>query len=274
MPKVNTTIQNILAEKDAGISTGIEEMRAIIEELQRQVTYELGQAALGSWDAYQLKEMLNALDRARMTFEHSAKNEMSSLLDDMWANGKALVDDPLRLSGLYNGLSLSTSSLKVLKDFAMHKISGLSDDAWQRIRGELTLGVLGGKSPQEVARAVGSNLDDQSIFGSIAQRAEVITQTEMGRVFSMAAQERMVEASDYVNGLEKQWIHAGHPKVARLNHLALHGVHIPVKERFLVGNIGMMFPRDPKAPVSEIIRCGCAHVPFHPSWGNDSWPNG
>jgi hypothetical protein len=126
--------------------------------------------------------------------------------------------------------------------------------------------MMGGKTPQEVAAAIGKNLNDPSIFTSIAARAETITKTEMGRVFSTAAQKRMEEASRHVAGLEKQWIHAGHPKHARPGHEAAHGQHVPVGEPFNVGGTKMMYPRDPAAPLDEVINCGCDHVPYHARW--------
>lgn len=266
MPKANFIIEEILRKKDAGVRTGIETMLSILKELQRQVLAELGQAAIGSWDFHHLKKMLNSLERQIANFDLQAKKEISGRLDDMWEEGKQLVESPLTASGLYAGFNLSTSSLKVLKDFTFNKISGVSGDAMNKIKSELTLGVLAGKTPQEVAKAIGMNLSEPSIFTSVGARAEAITKTEMGRVFSKAAQERLEDASQYVEGLRKMWRHAGHPRVARPYHRAMHGYHVAVNEPFLVGNIAMMFPRDPKAPASEVINCGCDHVPYMPGW--------
>jgi hypothetical protein len=138
------------------------------------------------------------------------------------------------------------------------------------------LGVLGQKTPFEVAQKIVGNLSpdlpkwknsDRTIFSTIEERAKVITQTEMGRAFSMAHQGSMVAAADTLPGLQKMWLHAGHPRVARIYHLRLNGNIKPVDENFLVGNISMMYPRDPKAPASEVIRCGCMHVAYMPEWG-------
>lgn len=266
MPRVNFKIEEILREKEAGVRSGMEAMLAILKELHRQVLGEMERAAAGSWDAYSLRRTLSAVEFQIREFEDTARREISGRLDTMWADGKSLVEKPLAESGIYSGFSLSTSTLTVLKDFAFHKVSGLSADAWQKVKGELTLGVLGGKSPQEVAAAIGRNLTDNSIFSSISARAEAITKTELGRVFSTATQERMEEASKYVPGLRKMWRHAGHPRVARPYHLAMNGIHVAANEPFLVGTIAMMYPRDPKAPASEVINCGCDHVPYMPSW--------
>ncbi len=266
MPKVSAAIKEILKQKDAGVVSGAEAVRDILKELQKQVKTELGAAAVGGWDAYSLKKMLNSTERHIAEFDSGARKKLSALLDSMWDGGRLLVETPLAVAGIYTGFNISASSLNVLKEFTFHKISGMSNDAFSKIRGELTLGVLGGKTPQEVAKAIGMNLTDPSIFSSIDARAEAITKTEMGRVFSTAAQKRMGEAAGYVDGLEKQWVHAGHPRMARPYHLALNGRHVPVNEPFLVGNVPMMYPRDPGAPINEVINCGCDHVPYHANW--------
>lgn len=266
MPTVNAEIKRILREKDAGIIDGIEAVRELLQELQRQTLNELGKAATGSWDAYQLKNMIREIERQTANFDTRAKKEIGNYLDDMWELGKESVYKPLAVAGMYTGFGISKSSLEALKDYTFGKISGLADDAFVKIKGELTLGVLGGKTPQEVAAAIGRNLDDPSIFATIDARAEAITKTEMGRVFSKSAQTRMEEAAQYVDGLEKQWIHGGHPKMPRPYHLALDGHHIPVDEPFDVGGVTMMYPRDPAAPIGEVINCGCSHAPWHERW--------
>jgi hypothetical protein len=221
--------------------------------------------------------MLDSIESQIANFSAKARAEANGLLEESWGMGRNLVDIPLAQAGLrpggaygpegiYIGFRLSTSVLDTLKDFTFHKIEGLSEAAWDKIRGELTLGVMGGKTPQEVAAAIGKNLKDPSIFGTIARRAEVITKTEMGRVFSTAAELRMEEAADHVDGLEKQWRHVGHPKVPRSTHLAADGQHVPVDEPFDIGGIEMMYPRDPAAPIEETINCGCDHVPYHARW--------
>ena len=267
MPTVNSEIRRILKDKNRAIKSGTRAMLEILEDLRGQVTGELGKAAIGSWDAYHLKQMLNSIESQVSNFKVKAKAEAGGLLEESWGMGRNLVDIPLAEAGIYTGFQLSTSVLDTLKDFAFHKIDGLSNAAWEKIQGELTLGVLGGKTPQQVAEAIGKNLKDPSIFGSIARRAEVITQTEMGRVFSTAAELRMEEAADYVKDLEKQWRHVGHPKVPRPSHLAADGQHVPVADPFNIGGVEMMYPRDPAAPIEETINCGCDHVPFHPNWG-------
>ncbi|GER92681.1 hypothetical protein A45J_0399 [hot springs metagenome] len=256
MATVNSEIKRIIKEKDAGIRSGTAAMRDIIDTLRQQVQAALGMAAAVSWDAYYLKKLLDSLEYQFDNFTVKAKKEAEGLVEDIWGMGQSLVDAPLKLVGIYSGFHISTSVLDVMKDYTNNYLEGLFGDAWTKVRGEISLGMMGAKTQQEVAAAIGKNLKDKSIFSSIAERAEVIIQTEMGRAFSRATQYRMYQAAQYVPDLEKQWIHAGHPKQPRPSHLAAHGQHVPVKDAFTVGGIEMMHPRDPAAPVSETIRCG------------------
>ncbi len=259
MVTVNSEILRILKEKDRAVTTGTEAVLGILEETRKQVIKEIGGAALTEWDAYHLGQLKNSVEFQIENFRAKARAEADGLLKDSWGKGVALVDAPLAVGGIYTGFHLSTSSLDALKDFAFHKIDGLSSSAWDKVQGELTLGILGGKTPQEVASAIGKNLKDPSIFSSIARRAEVITETEMGRVFSTAAELRMEQAAEHVDGLEKQWRHVGHPKVPRPTHEAIDQVHVPVDEPFPVMDktgYQLMYPRDPGADISETINCG------------------
>lgn len=252
----------------AGLKTGTQSMLNILEDLRKQVIDELGRASLESFDYYRLKQMIPTIEYQIQNFKTKAELEAAGLLEKYWGMGQNLVDAGLEAGGItLGGFALSSSSLDATRAFTASKIKGLASDALNKIETELHLGVLGQKTPQEVAKAIGMNLKSPSIFKNIAERAEVITQTEMGRVFSQATQYRMEEAARHVEGLEKEWRHVGHPRVARPGHLAADGQRVPVDQPFMVDGIPMMFPRDPKAPLNEIINCGCDHVPWHARWG-------
>lgn len=177
-----------------------------------------------------------------------------------------------RLAALGSNVTLSTVGISTqvldqIKQFSWGKINAITNDAQAKIRSELTLGLLGQKSPQEVAGAIAGTLERPGVFKGITERAEIITKTELGRSFSMASQASMENAADILPEMQKMWLHAGHPKSPRIYHLNLNGSIKPVDEAFLVGSIAMMYPRDPKAPIGEIINCGCMHVPYMAEWG-------
>jgi hypothetical protein len=262
---VSSEIERILRQKEAGIISAVEAMRSIMEALHSQVLAELGKAALGSWDAYKMKQLLNSLEMQMAGYEAQAAAELTVQLKNAWGTGIELVDAPLAVSGIYTGFHLGTETLTALTDYSNEYLSSAFGDLWAKVKGEINLGVLGGKTPAEVAKAIGRSID-AGRFENVAYRAETITKTEMGRVFSTAAQLRMEQAAANVPGLEKQWIHAGHPKVSRPAHVAASGQHVPVGEAFIVGGMRMMYPRAPELEISEVIHCGCDHVPYHANW--------
>jgi len=267
--KVTDEIKRRLKDKDMNIADGREAMLNIMKDLHGQTMNELGRAALGSWDSYYLKNLLNTLEDKMAEYESKATAELSGLLNSAWGKGVGLVDAAFRAVELSaGGFRISTGALDVLKDYSNGYLEKMFGDAWHGIKGEITLGMLGAKTPQEVAKAIGMTIDSGK-FGNIALRAETITQTEMGRIFSAATQFRMTEAAAYVDGLEKQWIHAGHPHMPRISHVMAHGQHVPVDQPFKVGGLSIMHPRHPNAPISEVIHCGCDHVPYHASWNDE-----
>jgi hypothetical protein len=259
-------------------------MIPLIEELRGQVMDEIGRAAL-AWDERGIKRAMDTIARLIASAADRGRAELGRLLGEAWRLGIELVDapvaaetrayghTPLRAAEINVGYyHVSEAVLEALKDYSSDYLDNALGDAWRKVRAELNLGILGTKTAQEVAVAVGHNLRDASIFRSIAARAEAITQTEMGRVFSRASQLRMEEAAQYVPGLEKQWVHAGHPKQARPDHLAAHGQHVPTDQPFNVGGIKMMYPRDIEAPISEVIHCGCDMIPWKKEWEDDTAP--
>ncbi len=268
---IEAIIQEIIRQKDAKILSGQEAMQRILAEVQKQVLGELGNASISGWNEYRLKQLLDAVERKLADYGGAAGGELKDQIKKMWDLGQQSVYKPLNEAGIYTGFDLSSSTLEVLSDFGYHKIQKVKDAAFDKIKTELTMGILGGKTPQQVADAIGTNLTSPGVFSSIAARAETITKTEMGRVFSEAAERRRQQAAASVDGLMKIWDHAGHPMHARTSHLAVHGQKVPVDEPFKLVDVDgyqLMYPHDPNADISEVINCGCDAVTWMDSWGD------
>lgn len=268
MATVTAEIKRVLKMKDAGILSGSESIKKLLIELQKQVQFDIH---LGTdWDKYYLKKLLDSIEFQVANFDAKSKAVLSGQIESMWGLGQNLVDMPLKTAGIYFGMPhISTSVLDAIgnKEFAFGKISGVSGDVFTKIRGELTLGMMGGKTPAQVTEAIGVNLKHPGIFKSIAERAETITKTEMGRAFSMANRFRMEEAGKYVPALKRVWIHAGHPKVPRISHLIAHGQVVAYNEPFKVGGMDVKAPQDPSLPIKDVIHCKCISIPYMDSWG-------
>jgi hypothetical protein len=266
---ISDAIAQIIREKDRGILSGEQAMLKVLEELRRDTLAQIAGAST-EWQASYLPKYMAAVEDAVKRWKVKAAADIASKQEDMWSFGRELIEKPLYDAGLAVALPfISTHVLEQMQDFARLKISQVGSDAMYRIQSELTLGMTGAKSSQDVIAAVGRNLDNPSIFTSISARALAITKHESGKVFSKASQENMAEANKTLKGeLRKQWSHAGHPKAARTSHLEADGQIVGVDEPFILPGTGVeiMYPRDDSAPLEETMGCGCDSLPFMYQW--------
>jgi hypothetical protein len=243
-------------------------VRRILEAVRKKVIADIATAPDGSFTSYRQSQILGEIDRLLNEAGSTIKTDLAAGIGNSWDEGVSMLPSMARGAGVtLTTFGISNHLTEQIRDFTWGKISGLTNDAQAKIRAEITMGILGQKTPQEIASAIAGTLERPGIFASIAARAEVIVKTEMGRAFSMAHQAGLESALDTLPGLQKMWLHAGHPKTPRIPHLNLNGNTTPVDTPFLVGSIAMMYPRDPKAPVGEIINCGCMHVAWMAAWG-------
>jgi hypothetical protein len=269
--KVTDTIKSILKKRDAQILSGAEAVDRLLQEVRKQILGELATAS--GYSALQMKSMLQSIESYFSDFESGANREVAAGISGMWESGASMLPEigaATGESGVYFGMGhISNDLIDTLKEFSFGRIRSVATDAYTKIKGELTLGLLGQKSPQQIAAEIAGRLDSPSIFKTIAERSEVITQTEMGRAFSIATEKSIESAQQTLPQLMRMWIHGGHPKAPRQVHLLMHGQVRKVGNPFYQTPAGepVLYPRDPNAPIKEVIRCGCTHVPYMESWG-------
>ena len=225
---------------------------ALLESLRKEVASTVIDS---EWKAYSLPQMKEAIDRAAAKMQLQYRELLDSGSVNFWHAGIDQVDWPLNYVGIrVTAPEIARSTLEILQGFSADLITNLSADAAAKINAQITMGILGGKSPWDVMQGVGRNLNDPGVFRSIAVRAETITRTEMARVNSMARearQEAVVEANPKERWLKK-WISSGkfHP---RPHHAALNGTTVGFDKKFPGG---IPYPHAPGLPASEAINCG------------------
>jgi hypothetical protein len=230
-----------------------------------------GELATTEWGAHHLEELKAATAEALEEFKSKATDEVRNAYAEAWENAGSLIDGALVASGVDVSLiaaapALSASQLELMAGYSADLISGLAQDAIKKINSEITLAILGQKTLNEVMDAIGKNLTDQGVFGSIATRAETISRTEMARVFSNAREARMKGVADLLKernpGMKiyKMWIHSG-KKRFRPRHKALHKV-VVLQENNFPGWIP--YPHAPGLSAKETVNCGCVHVLLFP----------
>jgi len=208
------------------------------------------------WEMYYIPQLNEGVNRAIERFKQQYMGGQSTALVNLWNAGIDMVDSPLQYVGVKMlAPEISRAVLEIAQGYSADLITGLSADALKRVNSEITLGIMGQKPPFEVMKAIGRNLEDKSVFKSIAVRAETITRTELGKVNSMAREARIegtVKNTEPGMAWMKKWISSGKAK-PRAHHAALDGVTIPVDEKFL-GYID--YPHAPGLPAEEVVNCG------------------
>jgi len=219
------------------------------------------------WELYHLGELKQAIERALTAFGDQYGIELREMQREFWEKGIQMVDLPLKAVGIAQAIpEIDHTVIAIMQDYSSDLIKGLSKSAVSKINNELTLGLMGRKTPYDVMGAIGRNLKDKSVFKSIAARAETITRTETGRVLSAASQARQEKAALVVPGLKKEWRHSHISRIPRLSHLAAEGQIRNVDKPFNVSGEELMYPRDPAGSAKNTIRCECYTVPWHEDW--------
>lgn len=217
------------------------------------------------WQAYRLKQLKDAVEQAITSFSQQYQAGADDALKNIWLAGIDAVDIPLATVGIRMMASeLNREALEIMQGYTMDLIKNVSADALKRITGEITMGILGQKSPWEVMQAIGRTLNEQGIMHGIARRAETITRTEMSRVHSAAREGRLqqVVANNPDLPWMKKWISAAEP-FPRPKHAALNGKMVPVGENFPGG---FPYPHAPGLSAGETINCKCTHVLTLADW--------
>jgi hypothetical protein len=213
------------------------------------------------FQSWRLTQLQGEIARTLAAFEAAATAKTTDGLTQSWRAGADLVDAPLAAAGVELSLvHLDEAALGAMRVFMTDKIKGVSADVVNKINSELANVMLGMQSPFEATQKVQALMD-----GGGARRVQAIVRTELGRAWSTATQARMGQAAAHLPGLKKQWRRSG-KRLARHAHEAIDGQIREVDEPFLVGDIKIMYPRDPKAPADETINCGCMSLPIMKSW--------
>ena len=258
--KVQQLVKKAGKMEDAAVRRVIKMLRDARKEVAAAV-------ASTEWQAYHLDELKGAIERAMQHFGDLYGVELREAQREFWEGGIDMVDLPIRTVGIVQAIpEIDTTALSILQGYSSDLVTGLARDAVKRINSEISLGMMGQKSPYDVMQVVGRNLKDKSIFKSIAARAETIVRNETGRVYEMAGQARKEAAARVVPGLQKQWRHGHSAKTPRLTHLVADGQIRNIDDDFDVGGEPLAYPRDPKGSAKNTINCGCFSVPYHPDW--------
>src|SRR4030042_3391993 len=217
-----------------------------------------------------------SVERIMRDYQEEYIKEQSKILNEMVKYGIAIVDQPLLEIGFNRIIhGIDTHLIDILQGYSADLITNLTNDALVKINTEIRNALIGLKDPYDAMVAIGTNLDDKSVFSSIAKRAEVITRTEGGRVLQAARQARADEVLKLIPDMQKEWKHSLYAKQPRTGHEEAHGQRVLASEPFLIhweagvpDNMKeqLMYPKDPGGSPKNTINCNCYAQDWHPDW--------
>ena len=245
-------------------SAGDANIQAIVNKWRQYSVLQIAEAGtLDPLTTEVLKQRLYALSQQ---IKRQLIQTMSDNQRRLFVKGIQTVDNIIKSGGISHALPyLSEQKLNALQNYSARQVQGLTEQAYRNVSNELDLAVLGQKPSSDVIEAIGRNLDDPSIFGTIAKRASVIYQTEVKRIQNIATTDRISQMKQQVRDLGKKWLHS-HIGIPRPGHLMLDGEIVAADEQFELesadGDIYFVDgPHDPILPVGEVVNCRCTVVP-------------
>jgi len=214
------------------------------------------------WQGYQKSALQRAIERAMEETALELKKAAGLHQNRAFAFGRASLDSPLGAAGFKVELLapvINTGQLSAMRTFMTGRMENIAARAVRKINDQLGLVMAGAQDPTAAMNSISVLLQGDR------GRALTVMRTEIGRAYSVATQERMVETRQYLPTLKKQWQMSGKLH-KRPTHVAAHGQIREVDKPFDVDGEELMYPRDPNGSLENTINCGCESLPWMASW--------
>lgn len=201
---------------------------------------------------WHLSQINNEIDRVLGIFQDKAGEVVSNAVGEAWSGGIASIDKPLAAARFDVVMPmLDTQQLLAMRTFMIDRIKDVGVQAAQKIKSEIGLAMIGVQDIGKTISKVAEHLGETS-----KSRAATIVGDNLTRAWATASNERAQQADDAGVAMVKIWRRSG--KIhSRLAHDLADGTRLPIDKPFVINGHKMMYPKDPKAPISESANCGC-----------------
>lgn len=256
-------MEALMADADTLGDDAVSRAKALLEEVRKEI---VSQIASTDWAAHRIEGMKRAVQNAMSDFSSRYGAEFADMQAKAWGVAVEYLDQAAMELGLGAIPQIDQTALGILQGYSADLITGATDDAIRAITREIQMGILAGRSLQEVMEAIGRSVTEGEV-GKLASRLERIVRTESASVYQKARQARFDQVMEIMQKdfplitVFKKWIHSGKGKYARKNHKRLNGEMRPVGKDFPGG---IPYPHAPGLPAKEVVNCGCTHVLVFP----------
>lgn len=243
------------------------EQAELLQRMRRALLQVLGESS--GFKLFHYSQLLQTIDREISRGRDEALRVAGRRVIGSFEMGSNLVEESLRSAGLRIGAGIPGQLLSATIDVTADRVRGVWSELGSRLKTNVRQAALGVQDPFTAIQNLSTRITNPKTFGTSEVRAESIIRTELGRTFTLANHQRMVEADKRIGGLRKYWLSAEDGRV-RPTHEAAGQAYapggtigpIPVGKPFIVGTARLMQPLDPSGPPEETINCRCVSVPY------------
>lgn len=260
--------------REGQVLEGVRRMIALLNQARREIVADVMET---DWQRFYLPRLRTSIERHLEQWRTLALNNLSGDQATNWDTGSTDVNRLFTAMDVRVALpELPTSLLQTLQDKGARTLRGLANFAKDQIDRTIALSLISGESREATIDRIGRHLeygtgDDkpQGKFATIAVRAKFIYEHEVAAAYAEAKHRRFVQSAAYAPGMKKIWLHQGHPRVPRPDHIAMHGQERNPNEDFVNPMTGaeLAFPRDRSADIGETAGCTCSFLAWRPEFG-------
>lgn len=268
-------LAQVLRDREALFDQLDRDIANLIEQALARIVGQLA-AAPTDYQLWVLPRLIEGIRRVIDELATGAGARASEGLQRAWSLGELTVDAPLNAVPSTVGPATAAPAaalsqpdlrqLRAMQAFTTQLIGGAAGDTVKAINRALGQVVLGASTPAEAIRAVAKLLPQRT-------RTDIrtIVNSNLAQAANTAAFERLQQRAQLDPNVRKQW-RRSRKLHSRANHDMAHGQAQEVGKPFTLraangkGTVDLMYPCDPKAPLGEILNCGCTVVPWRDGW--------
>ena len=262
-------LKRIFAQQDRLENDAVFRIVSMLDDLRK----EIGLIVLDADDfqTANLQAIIGQVATAVNAFASSLNEEALIAIGDIYTLGGDSITEPALTAGVsLPSVTLNSQRLSILEAFGLDLVRDVADEAKRRISAQIRLAAVGGISPRDVMRTITDILGivdkRRMVTKGISYRAERIFRTELNRVFSVGAYDKLTAVSAIIPDVQKQWLSTGDNRT-RDSHLAAHGQVQDYDKPFNVGGEDLDYPLDPSGSAKNVINCRCRIVTVYPDIG-------
>ena len=235
-----------------------------LEAALKEITDQINTLPASDFEAWRLPQLQTEIKRALTDLQRQLKTAGNKAAPVAWQNGVDRVIMPLAAAAPdllnTNLIQINVQRLEAMRVFMLDRLEDIAAGAVGKINAQLGLVAIGATDRHEAVNTVEKLLTEGG-----KRRAQTIVDTELSRMSEVARHETHTRAAALMPQVKKKWRRSG--KIhSRKAHDVADGQIVDADKPFIVGGDKMMHPHDPKAPIKQVVNCGCKSLMHVDDW--------